>query len=270
MTSGIVFDIKEFAVHDGPGIRLTVFLKGCPLRCRWCHNPEGLSPDPEVIQPACGKRTVGRQWTSHALAERIAGQADILRDAGGGVTFSGGEPLMQAAFVADVIDALGGLHVLLDTCGHAPPETFRGLVQRSDLVYYDLKLADAAAHRHWTGVDNTWILANLSTLQDVGVAFVARIPLVPQVTDTPENLAALADLLHGFENLLRVDLLPYNRAAGGKYAACGTPFDPGYNEDAPPQALEDIFEDRGLAVRVTGPLQPAAPAAGSDGSEQVY
>jgi pyruvate formate lyase activating enzyme len=110
----MVFDIKEFAVHDGPGIRTTVFLKGCPLRCRWCHNPEGQSPLPEIMLSPMGKRRIGKEYTSAELAEILNRQADILRSAEGGVTFSGGEPLMQSEFVLEVISRIERLHVILD------------------------------------------------------------------------------------------------------------------------------------------------------------
>src|SRR5512135_1042485 len=117
MTQGIVFDIREFAVHDGPGIRTTVFLKGCPLACQWCHNPEGQSRQPQEMLSSGGRRIAGKEYTPDELAAILNRQADILREAEGGVTFSGGEPLMQAAFVSEVIDRFRGIHVLLDTCG---------------------------------------------------------------------------------------------------------------------------------------------------------
>ena len=122
--TGVVFDIRELTVHDGPGLRTTVFLKGCPLRCAWCHNPEGLSPNPQILRSAAGERVAGRNYTSVELATILNRQAPLLRE-NGGVTFSGGEPLMQAAFVADTIDRLEELHVTLDTSGYAPEQDFR-------------------------------------------------------------------------------------------------------------------------------------------------
>ena len=117
MSRGIVFDVREFTVHDGPGIRTTVFMKGCPLRCTWCHNPEGLDMAPSVMRSPAGERTVGRSYEAAELAAILSRQASILAMNGGGVTFSGGEPLMQAGFVAEVIDLLPGMHVVLDTSG---------------------------------------------------------------------------------------------------------------------------------------------------------
>ena len=187
-TSGIVFDIVEFAVHDGPGIRTSVFLKGCPLDCAWCHNPEGKSSQPQVMQRAAGQRTAGTWFTAKALARRLNRQAEILRASQGGVTFSGGEPLAQADFLLEVIDRLDGLHVLLDTSGYADEGDFRRVVRRCDLVYFDLKLIDERLHQRYTGRGNLPILNNLHVLSEMGKPFVVRVPLVPGVTDTPENL----------------------------------------------------------------------------------
>jgi pyruvate formate lyase activating enzyme len=240
--TGTVFDIREWTVHDGPGIRTTVFLKGCLLRCAWCHNPEGLSPVPGVMRSAAGARQVGQTYTSAELASRLNRQAPLLRD-NGGVTFSGGEPLLQAAFVADTIDHLAGLHVTLGTSGYSARENFALVARRCGLVLFDLKLADPAAHRQWTGVDNQPILDNLALLADTETPFIVRVPLVPGVTDTDENLRAIARLLSGLPRRPRVELLPYNRAAGAKYAACGLEWRPAYNESLPPRANLGPFKE---------------------------
>ncbi len=250
MTSGIVFDVREFTLHDGPGVRTTVFLKGCPLACTWCHNPEGRRRRIEVMRGAVGDRVVGRRYEAEELAAILRGQAEILAMNEGGVTFSGGEPLAQARFVAEVIDRLGGMHVVLDTSGYGGAGSFRALATRADLVYFDLKLADPLEHERWTGRDNAPVLRNLALLRRLGRPFVARIPLVPGVTDTPSNLAAIAELVADCPTLERVDLLPYNRAAGGKYAGCGMSFEPGFDEDVSPNADPGVFERAGLEVRV--------------------
>ena len=250
MRSGIVFDIKRFAVHDGPGIRTTVFFKGCPLRCAWCQNPEGLSPEPQVMAGPAGERPVGTPYTSEELAALLNRQADVLRSNDGGVTLSGGEPLMQAAFLAEVIDRLDHLHVLLDTSGHASEDDFRLVVTKCDLVFFDLKLIDPEAHRRHTGVDNGQVLHNLKVLSTMGVPFEARVPLVPGVTDTPENLAAIAHTVTGLPGLIGVELLPYNRAAGGKYRACGMEFRPEYDEAAELNIDLTPFREAGVEARV--------------------
>jgi pyruvate formate lyase activating enzyme len=251
MTSGMVFDIKEFAIHDGPGIRTTVFLKGCPLACMWCHNPEGQSPRPQIMHSPAGERTAGQEYSAEALAALLNAQAAILAANEGGVTFSGGEVLQQAAFTAEVIDLLAdGVHVLLDTSGYGPKADFVALLERADLVYYDLKLIDGEAHRRYTGRDNGLILSNLRVLVASGVPYVIRVPLVPGVTDTDENLAAVAGIARGLSGLLRVDLLPYNRAAGAKYEAAGVRFDPDYDEDGLLNLNTGVFDRANVAVRV--------------------
>lgn len=250
MASGIVFDIKEFAVFDGPGIRTTVFLKGCPLRCAWCHNPEGMSPAPEVMRSPSGERTVGQRYTAEELAARLNGQAGILRDAGGGVTFSGGEPLLQADFVEAVIDRLDRLHVVLDTSGYGDAESFRRLLAKVDLVFFDLKLIDARRHEQYTGCSNDLILRNLQILAGSKRAYVIRVPLVPGVTDTAANLEDIARVCRCLPGLVKVDLLPYNRAAGGKYAACGRRFIPGWDESQPVNADTAVFARAGIEARV--------------------
>jgi len=250
MLSGTVFDIREFTLHDGPGIRTTVFLKGCPLACQWCHNPEGQSSRPQVMHGRTGDRTVGQQMTSQEVAAVLNRQAPILRSNEGGVTFSGGEPLMQAAFVAEVIEQLDDLHVLLDTCGYGAGPDFRLLLKHVNMVYYDLKLIDPQAHRHFTGCDNDLILSNLRTLSDSGVPFVIRVPLVPGITDTHANQAAIAETVKGLPGLVQVDLLPYNKAAGAKYAAAGIVFNPEYDENQPVSIDLTPFEQAGVKVHV--------------------
>ena len=173
--TGVVFDIRELTIHDGPGLRTTVFLKGCPLRCAWCHNPEGRSREPQVLHGPNGDRVAGRSYRADELAALLNRQAPLLPD--GGVSFSGGEPLMQAAFLEAVLERLKGLHVVLGTSGFAPAENFLGVVRRCDLVLFDLKLMDPEAHRRWTGADNRLILDNLERLADLGVAYLIRVPL---------------------------------------------------------------------------------------------
>jgi pyruvate formate lyase activating enzyme len=251
MTTGTVFDIKEFAVHDGPGIRTTVFMKGCPLKCTWCHNPEGQSSQPQIIRSPAGERLAGVVWTPEDLASRLNQQADILKSNEGGVTFSGGEPLLQSEFVSETIDLLDHLHILLDTSGYGAPADFRRLLDRTDLVYFDLKLIDPAQHLHYTGCRNEPILANLQILGESGIPFVIRVPLVPGVTDTDANLEGIAKTIRVLPGLQRVDLLPYNRAAGAKYEYLGMQFLPDYNEEGPLNINTKIFEHMDVEVKVT-------------------
>jgi pyruvate formate lyase activating enzyme len=250
MTSGTVFDINEFAIHDGPGIRTTVFLKGCPMSCIWCHNPEGQSRQPQVIHGPTGERISGKEYSPIELATLLNQQVDILRANEGGITFSGGEPLMQADFVIEVIELLDDVHILLDTSGYGQARDFLRLVNRSDLVYFDLKLIDNKAHHHYTGCENDLILSNLRLLDELGKPFVARIPLVPGLTDSNQNLAGIAQSLHGMSGLLQVELLPYNKAAGSKYQYAGMEFKPEYDESQELNLNTALFEQAGIKVTI--------------------
>jgi pyruvate formate lyase activating enzyme len=251
MTTGIVFDIREFTVHDGPGVRTTVYLKGCPLACMWCHNPEGQSIQPQIIRSPSGERVAGTQYSAVELASLLNRQAALLRANEGGITFSGGEPLFQAEFVAEVIDGLDDLHVVLDTCGYAPQEDFLLLLSRSDLVFYDLKLIDRQLHLHYTGYENDLILQNLDLLGESGKPFIIRVPLVPGVTDTDENLAGIVNVIKNLPGLVEVNLLPYNRAAGAKYEYSGMEFKPDYDEKHPLNINTKLFEQAGIKVKST-------------------
>lgn len=250
MTNGIVFDIREFTVHDGPGIRTTVFLKGCPLACKWCHNPEGLSGKPQVMRGRASYRRVGTNYSPEELGAVLNPQAAILKANEGGVTFSGGEPLLQARFIAEVIDLLDDLHIVLDTSGYGHEQDFRMLLERVDLVYYDLKLIDSQAHHHYTGSSNKQILHNLQILSESNTPFVIRVPLVPGVTDTYDNLSAIAQTVHGLLGLQYVHLLPYNQAAGAKYGPLEMQFHPEYDEARPVNIQTDCFDRLGVKVSV--------------------
>ena len=246
--TGVVFDIRELTIHDGPGLRTTVFLKGCALRCAWCHNPESRSPQPQVLHAANGDRVAGRIYRADELATLLNRQARLLAD--GGVSFSGGEPLRQAAFLEAVLDRLEGIHVVLGTSGFAPTHDFLRLVRRFDLVLFDLKIMDPEAHRRWTGADNKLILENLQRLADLGVPYLIRAPLIPGVTDTEANLRAIARHVRGLPGRPRVELLPYNQAAGGKYAACGLEWHPDYDETVPCRTDLTPFRELQLDARV--------------------
>lgn len=240
---GTIFDIKEFTVHDGPGSRVTVFLKGCPLRCKWCHNPEGLKVSKQLMYKenlcchcnACKNECeheeckpygrcihacpngclsiAGEDISSDELVVRLLKNADILKILDGGVTFSGGEPLLQADFVCSVANRLGDTHKAIQTSGYADLETYQKVVNCMDYVLQDLKLAEETEHIKYTGVSNEKILKNVEWLKKSGKKFVFRIPLIPEITDTEENLKALSQIVG--DN--RVELMPYNPLAGAKY-----------------------------------------------------
>lgn len=249
MAEGIVFSIEEFAINDGPGIRTTVFLKGCPLRCIWCHNPEGWNPEPEKVVKKGRTETCGSRIDAKTLAERLKRDSDLFRDSGGGVTFTGGEPLMQADFLAEVMDLLPGIDKAVETSGYAAEPAFRKILERTDLMLYDIKMVDSTLHKKYTGVDNGPILSNLAALKASGKPFVARIPLIPGVNDSLENMQATASLLEGASGLQRVELLRYNKVAGAKYPMLGLPYRPPFDETAEP-AIHDVFTEKGIKLLI--------------------
>jgi len=264
---GAIFDIKRFSVHDGPGIRTTVFLKGCPLACAWCHNPEGLTdgvelnyrqalclgcgrcvracapqalaltPQGIVRRPErctlCGEcarvcpseawSLVGRRLTAEELVAELDRDRVFFEVSGGGVTFSGGEPLAQPQFLAEALALCGkrGLHRAVDTSGYAPPEALDAVAPLTDLFLFDLKLMDPAAHRERTGVTNEPILRNLRRLAEGPSGIEIRVPVVPGLTDGAENVRALGAFLGRLPRRLPVRLLPYHRAGAAKYRRLG-------------------------------------------------
>ncbi len=248
--TGTIFDIKRFAVGDGPGVRTTVFFKGCPLRCRWCHNPEGLSREPELMHirakcrdcglcrrpcdhPDCAPwgrclhvcpenclKVAGRTVTADALAAELMADAPVLAAMGGGITCSGGEPLWQGDFLCALLDRLSGVHRCIETSGYGDEATFAAVLDRLDCVLFDLKLAADDAHRAFTGVSNAPIHRNLAALRASGKPFTLRVPLIPGITDTDENLRGLAQIAGDDP----VELLPYNPLAGAKYPQLGCDY----------------------------------------------
>lgn len=247
---GTVFDIKEFSIHDGPGARVTVFLKGCPLRCMWCHNPEGLSSVPQLLHKKnlcteCGRclrkcdhpecqsfgrcihacvngalSIAGREYTVEELCEKIRSYKTFFDAAGGGVTLSGGDPLCQPEFTAALCHSLDGIHKAIQTSGFAPCETYREVISGFDYVMQDIKIADPQLHKKYTGVSNENILKNIEYLKSSGKEFVFRVPLIPDITDTDENLKAIAEIAGDFP----VELLRYNALAGAKYEYVGKEY----------------------------------------------
>ncbi len=248
--NGIIFDIKEMAVHDGPGIRTTVFFKGCPLRCRWCHNPEGLSFKPQLMYKeircidckscqrecdheeckpygrcifACPENCLeiaGKKMSAKALAEELKESAEILGDMFGGFTFSGGEPLAQPEFLLNLIDELKDYNLCIETSGFADSEIFASVIEKLDFVIMDIKLADNDLHKKYTGVDNVQILNNFKILKNSGKPYVIRTPLIPNITDTKDNLEAIKEIIGDSD----WEKLPYNGAAGAKYKMLGMEF----------------------------------------------
>lgn len=280
MSKGLVFDIEEFAVHDGPGVRKLVFFKGCPLHCTWCHNPEGISFQREIMTSpsaclhcgkclesctgkkcvACGKcieacplrlrKICGREWEACDLAEVLLKGKKILVSSGGGITFSGGEPLAQPEFLFELIRFLHPMHLAVETCGHAPGPIFQKMIESIDLVIMDLKHTDPFIHKKYTGTDNLQIIKNLELLCRSATDFCLRIPLIPGVNDSIENLEKTALLVKGAGSLQRVELLPFHLTAGAKYPMVGKIFNPGFDPLQPLNNWKNIFKKHNIKATV--------------------
>lgn len=301
-SKGMVFDIKKFAVHDGPGIRTTVFLKGCPLRCAWCHNPEGVPVAPGimvfasrcvkgcrdclaacpsgalkkvhdviildrgccdgcgacvVVCPAEALQSIGRTVSVAEVVEEVARDIPFYRSSGGGVTFSGGEPLAQPQFLRELLLACRaqGIHTAVDTSGHAPFSCFEKLLPLVDLFLYDLKIIDGKRHKSLTGADNRLILGNLRKLSRLRVPLAIRVPLVPGVNDKESDLRALAEFCAALPNRHPLHILPYHRGHAAKRQRLG--LDAVLPASAPPSAglqekARSIFRQHGSTVIIGG------------------
>jgi len=298
---GLIFDIRRFSIHDGPGIRTTVFLKGCPLSCWWCHNPESQSPGPELwlrsgrcircgecvkacregaitlqedayvtdlercnLCGAClevctteARQIVGKQMSVAQVLAEIERDIPFYDESNGGITISGGEPLQQRKFLLALLKSCQekDIHTVLDTCGYASWKTLDALRPYVDIFLYDLKLIDDSRHRQFTGVSNRLILQNLRRLLQAGHAVVLRVPVIPGVTDGEDDLRQLGSFISGLPGSPRVELLPYHRAAMGKYERLNR----GYHlqEVMPPspeqmQEVAEVLQSYGLVVKIGG------------------
>ena len=291
----LVVDVQRFSLHDGPGIRTTVFLKGCPLRCLWCQNPEAVRREPEIaVYPercqhsarcrdvcpqgairlgalarvdfdrcsACGAcarecahdaiRLIGRRVPVDELVGDLLRDLAFFEDSGGGVTFSGGEPLVQAPALGNLLARLSdrGVHTAIETCGLFPWSRMAPLLSSLDLVYFDVKHMDSAIHRRLTGRGNELILANFARLANSPVELVARMPVVPGFNDDEENVRATADLLRA-HGLTRIHLLGYHGLGEAKKPHLDSPLAPFHLATMERRDLEKFarrFEERGIDV----------------------
>lgn len=302
MTQGLLFDIKRYCINDGPGIRIAIFFKGCPLNCQWCHNPESITPAVEKLFTAarcigcgeccrvcpvqachltaagvvtdasrctrCGRCAEVCPTLASEMSGRYRGVDELLaviekerpffETSGGGVTFSGGEPLLQADFLVEMLKACGHrqIHRAVDTSGYAKTATLLKVAAHTDLFLYDLKLVDAEKHRRYTGVDNRLILANLVALAASGAAMQIRLPLIGGVNDDTDSLEAAAACVAALPGAKKpVNLLPFHDVARGKELKLGRLRghggfgEPG--EEAIARAIA-VFARHGLAASVGG------------------
>ena len=213
--NGTIFNIQRFSIHDGPGIRTTVFFKGCPLSCHWCHNPEGRNFRIEKLN---GK-TVGQKISQSDLMTEILKDRIFYDESGGGVTFSGGEPTAQPQFLMALLNECKkhGIHTAIDTCGNADKALIKQVAKLTGLFLFDLKILESNQHEEFTGMPNKLILDNLSMLLSEKKKMIIRIPLIPGITATIENMKHIGEFLGNFEYKPEINLLPYHRTGESKY-----------------------------------------------------
>ncbi len=222
--TGIVLDIQRFALHDGPGIRTTVFLKGCPLRCLWCHNPESWTFEPQEATNEDGSiKIFGEEKSVADVLQEIVADKAYYERSGGGITISGGEPLAQYEFCKALLVASHeqGVHTCLDTCGHVPTSRLLDVLPYVDLFLFDFKVTDSGLHKELTAVDNDLILRNLESLYSLGAKIILRCPLIPGINDSDEHLAGIAALDKQYPNLVGIDIMAYHNMGNDKAIRLG-------------------------------------------------
>jgi len=300
MSNGLIFDIKRFAVHDGPGIRTTVFLKGCPLSCWWCHNPEGLFNKKEIIYNdykcigcdkcmdicsqnalskiknklirnykiclSCGKcveicptasqQIIGQEISAEKIVEELEKDRVYFDSSSGGVTFSGGEALMQHVFLKETLKICKnrGIHTALDTSGYSSSEIFNTILDYTDLFLYDLKILDDRHHKKYTGVSNKSIIKNLETLQKKRKDVILRFTIINGITNTKENIRDILNLISSLKGIDEIDLLPFHNV-NEKYHRLGKEYklkDINLPSKDDIIKIKELFEKRGLNVRIGG------------------
>ena len=225
--TGVVFNIQRFSLHDGPGIRTVVFLKGCPLLCPWCANPESINPGvEEFLDPDTGEVTpAGRTRTIEELLETCEADRVFFEESGGGVTLSGGEAMMQHAFAIEMLRRLQevGIHTAMESTGHVAAPVFERALEHLDHLLMDVKYHDRQEHKRWTGGYNDLPLRNLSRAVSRGIDICVRIPVIPGVNNTLQDARAFAALLRRLR-VEQVQLLPFHQFGERKYALLGRPY----------------------------------------------
>ena len=278
-----IFDIERGSFVDGPGIRTTVFFKGCNLRCAWCHNPESQNALPELALfknrcsscgkcaekcphslkncDLCGKCTLycpqnarqiyGMEYTLDEVIDEIVKDTDFYSSSGGGVTFSGGECMLQIDFLEELLKECQsrGIHTAVDTAGLVPYEYFERIIPHTDLFLYDVKCFECETHKKYTGADNRVILENLGNLLRASLPIWIRIPVIPTVNDSEDEMRSIADFLCANGKPQRVELLPYHAMGEHKYDALAKERSIFSVPDAEKmQKLKSIFSERGFVT----------------------
>ena len=302
MISGLVTNIQGYSIHDGPGIRTVVFLKGCSLECQWCSNPECISPHPEVgfvkalctrcgdcaeVCPngaldyqagelpridrarcdgcgiccsACSYQALvlyGKAMNAEEIFEAVSRDKMFYETSGGGITASGGEPLLQSQLVSDLFQKChqDGIHTCIETSGYVAESALKQVLPYTDYILYDLKCMNSEKHRRFTGKPNDLILSNARIAAESGVETLFRMPLVPGINDDEQNIRETADFLHGLgNNVLRIELMPYHRLGKGKYESLDRTYPLPDVTSPEPEHLELIkkaFESYGIMCTIS-------------------
>jgi len=300
LVAATTINIQKFSVHDGPGIRTTVFLKGCPLKCWWCHNPESQNPSHEILFfeerctkcgvcikrcptkaielkdnylimnknkcDLCGKCSdfcpsnareyVGKDFTVKELMKEIIKDEAFYDESNGGVTFSGGEPLIYADFLKEVLQGCKtrGIHTAVDTCGYASWESFDKILDKVDLFLYDLKMMNNERHKKYMGVGNKLILENLKKLSDSGCNIFVRMPIIAGINDDDENINESIDFISNL-NILQVNLLPFHKMGMDKYKRLNLEYKLSGMEKPSDERMAEIADKLrrvGLKVKIGG------------------
>ena len=298
---GYLFDIRRYTIHDGPGIRTTVFFKGCPLSCAWCHNPEGLELKSELVHyqnrclrcfecmkmcepealsvvndklsinytactvclkclQVCNSQAlelIGKEMSVHEVMAEVQKDMIFYEQSGGGVTFSGGEPLMQPAFLLALLRECKKkhIHTALDTCGYAPFATIEKLMDYIDLFLYDIKIIDNTKHKDYISKDNKLILENLERLAKLKKNIMVRIPIIPGYNDSIEALKQTAQFIISLGAIKNINLLPYHKAADEKYSRLHKSnlmkkINPPSHEKM--ESMKKLLEEYGFKVKIGG------------------
>jgi pyruvate formate lyase activating enzyme len=264
---GLIFSVKRYSIHDGPGIRVTFFMKGCPLSCSWCHNPEGISPLPEAINLSnrvgnfefSKPGEVGKFYSTDEILEIAGRERVFMNHSNGGVTFSGGEPLVQNEFLLEALKLLknNGYHTAVDTSGYSNIENIKQIIPFTDLFLFDLKHLNDQRHIASTGVSNALILDNYRFLLENARAVNVRIPVIPGFNNDPVLMSEMCDYLLATktETLKKINLLPYHKIGSSKYRRFNMPYkmagiEPPAKEEM--LFLKETFLRVGVKVKIGG------------------
>jgi pyruvate formate lyase activating enzyme len=264
---GLIFSFKRYSIHDGPGIRVTFFMKGCPLSCWWCHNPEGISPVPEAVEQIhrigekefLRKEEAGRYFSIDDIVKILEKDKIFISQSKGGVTFSGGEPMYQSEFLFEALKACrtNGYHTTVDTSGYSQPENFKAVIPFTSLFLFDIKHLDDKKHLSCTGVSNSLIISNFELILNSGAEVFVRIPVIPGYNDDDDHLERLRMFINEHKNksLKKINLLPFHKIGSSKYKRFNIPYRMGEIQQPSRERMNELkgyFSETGIKVKIGG------------------